>query len=68
MKGQCEFCGKELLDKANIRCDNCDRIWNDGVEFGKIQAEGTMAESLNVIFSVYKKWLNRGLNETEDDC
>lgn len=27
---KCKYCGKELKDKMNIRCDVCDSAWQEG--------------------------------------
>ena len=34
MKGKCKYCGKELPDIANIRCDQCNKAFNDGMKLG----------------------------------
>ena len=31
---KCEFCKKEI-EFGRLRCEDCDKVWENGVEFGK---------------------------------
>lgn len=35
MKGKCQYCKKKLPDPSNIRCMDCDNVWNDGLKAGR---------------------------------
>ena len=48
-KGQCKFCGIELKDKANIRCDKCDVIWQTGYREGVNSIRLKLSEIFNAV-------------------
>lgn len=33
-KHKCAYCNR-MIDYSNIRCDDCNIIWNEGVKFGE---------------------------------
>jgi len=35
MKGTCKYCKCVLPDVTNIRCDNCDTVWQAGFNAGR---------------------------------
>ena len=43
-KGKCKFCGIELPDKGNIRCDTCNTAWEDGAKYGEDKIRTLLAE------------------------
>ena len=43
-KGKCKFCGIELPDKGNIRCDTCNTAWEDGAKYGEEKIRTLLAE------------------------
>lgn len=44
-KGKCRFCRK-IIDQANIRCDKCDLVWQDGLELGKQEIKREVSEKI----------------------
>lgn len=43
-KGFCEYCGKKLSDPSNIRCRDCNKIWQDGYKGGRKSVKSTLKE------------------------
>ena len=43
-KGKCKYCNKELSDPSNIRCMNCNYIWNDGRNHGRLEIKSELKE------------------------
>jgi len=48
-KGKCKFCGIELPDKGNIRCDTCNTAWEDGARFGEESIRTKVGEILRAL-------------------
>jgi len=52
MKGKCKYCGEVLPDVANIRCDNCDRAWQEGREHGIASIKEDIGRALRFLKSL----------------
>jgi primosomal protein N' len=54
VKGKCKYCGKVLKDIANIRCDACDEVWQDGVNFGVSEIENKIRLAVRMLLEFTK--------------
>lgn len=52
MKGKCKYCNKVLADITNIRCDNCDEAWHEGMEAGKDEVKDDIRRALQFLKSL----------------
>lgn len=41
---KCEYCKKVLPDKSNIRCSDCNLIWNEGRKHGRLEIKTKLNE------------------------
>ncbi len=51
MKGKCKYCKVEI-NKSNIRCDSCNRTWNDGFGEGKVYIKIELKKAYNDIVNL----------------
>ena len=48
-KGKCIYCKEVLKDDMNIRCDNCDIVWQDGYISGIKMMKRKLTEMFNAL-------------------
>jgi predicted amidophosphoribosyltransferase len=51
-QGKCQYCGKELPDVANIRCEQCDRAFSDGVKRGSEILQEKIRSSVKLFINI----------------
>ena len=51
-KQKCKYCDTKVIDR--LRCDTCDFIWNDGVEFGKNLIKFELRNMKNKLLNLMK--------------
>ena len=51
MKGKCKYCGVELPDIANIRCDKCNRAFQEGMDLGNEMLKEDVGNAVKLLLS-----------------
>lgn len=54
-EGICRYCRRPLLDKANIRCDSCDRAFQDGSDLGKEEIKDEIRRAIRFFMNLVKE-------------
>ena len=54
MQGLCRYCGKALKDKVNIRCDGCDKAFQDGIKLGEEEIKDKIREAIRLFINLAK--------------
>ena len=54
MKDKCPFCSKQK-DIDQIRCNNCDKVWQDGYSDGKDRQKHKLNEIISKLKTIMIK-------------
>jgi len=54
MKGRCKYCNAEI-DSANIRCEQCNRAFLDGMDLGERTGLSKARSAFSVLSNLWKQ-------------